>query len=156
MQGRHVLAILATGGGKSLCYQLPALNRFHRNGSLTIIISPLQSLMKDQVDGLLERNVQCAATLNGLLTMPERADVLEKVQMGDVGILLVSPEQFRNKAFRRAIRQRQIGAWIFDEAHCLSKWGNDFRPDYMYASRFIREHTGNQPLAPHWLLHCNG
>lgn len=55
--------------------------------------------------------------------MPERADVLEKIQMGDVGILLVSPEQFRNKAFRRAIRQRQIGAWIFDEAHCLSKWG---------------------------------
>ncbi|MEH6541475.1 RecQ family ATP-dependent DNA helicase [Halopseudomonas sp.] len=148
MQGKHVLAILATGGGKSLCYQLPALNRFHRNGSLTIIISPLQSLMKDQVDGLLERNVQCAATLNGLLTMPERADVLEKVQMGDIGILLVSPEQFRNKAFRRAIRQRQIGAWIFDEAHCLSKWGNDFRPDYMYASRFIREHTADQALAP--------
>jgi len=148
MQGQHVLAILATGGGKSLCYQLPALNRFHRNGSLTIIISPLQSLMKDQVDGLLERSVQCAATLNGMLTMPERADVLEKIQMGDVGILLVSPEQFRNRAFRRAIRQRQIGAWIFDEAHCLSKWGNDFRPDYLYASRFIREHTGDQPLAP--------
>ncbi|MDH4562298.1 RecQ family ATP-dependent DNA helicase [Pseudomonas sp. BN411] len=148
MRGQHVLAILATGGGKSLCYQLPALNRFHRNGSLTIIVSPLQSLMKDQVDGLLERNVQCAATLNGLLTMPERADVLEKVQMGDVGILLVSPEQFRNKAFRRAIRQRQIGAWIFDEAHCLSKWGSDFRPDYLYVSRFIREHTGEGPLAP--------
>lgn len=69
MQGKHVLAILATGGGKSLCYQLPALNRFHRNGSLTVIISPLQSLMKDQVDGLLARNVQCAATLNGLLTV---------------------------------------------------------------------------------------
>lgn len=148
MQGQHVLAILATGGGKSLCYQLPALNRYHRNASLTVIISPLQSLMKDQVDGLLARNVQCAATLNGLLTMPERAEVLEKIQMGDVGILLVSPEQFRNKAFRRAIAQRQIGAWIFDEAHCLSKWGNDFRPDYLYASRFIREHTGDQPLAP--------
>lgn len=148
MRGQHVLAILATGGGKSLCYQLPALNRFHRNGSLTLIISPLQSLMKDQVDGLLERNVQCAATLNGLLTMPERAEVLEKVQMGDVGILLVSPEQFRNKAFRRAIRQRQIGAWIFDEAHCLSKWGNDFRPDYLYVSRFISEYTGDAPLAP--------
>ncbi|NYT60828.1 RecQ family ATP-dependent DNA helicase [Alcaligenaceae bacterium] len=147
MRGQHVLAILATGGGKSLCYQLPALNRFHRNGSLTIIISPLQSLMKDQVDGLMERNVQCAATLNGLLTMPERAEVLEKVQMGDVGILLVSPEQFRNKAFRRAIRQRQVGAWIFDEAHCLSKWGSDFRPDYLYVSRFIREYTGDHPLA---------
>lgn len=148
MRGRHVLAILATGGGKSLCYQLPALNRFHRNGSLTVIVSPLQSLMKDQVDGLLERNVQCAATLNGLLTMPQRSEVLEKVQMGDVGILLVSPEQFRNKAFRRAIKQRQIGAWIFDEAHCLSKWGNDFRPDYHYVSRFIREYTGDGPLAP--------
>lgn len=148
MRGQHVLAILATGGGKSLCYQLPALNRFHRNGSLTVIVSPLQSLMKDQVDGLLARNVQCAATLNGLLSMPERADVLEKIQMGDVGIVLVSPEQFRNKAFRRAIRQRQVGAWVFDEAHCLSKWGSDFRPDYLYVSRFIREYTGDQPLAP--------
>ncbi|NVZ65247.1 RecQ family ATP-dependent DNA helicase [Pseudomonas gingeri] len=147
MRGQHVLAILATGGGKSLCYQLPALNRFHRNGSLTVIISPLQSLMKDQVDGLLERNVQCAAALNGLLTLPERADVLERVLMGDVGILLVSPEQFRNKAFRRAIGQRQVGAWIFDEAHCLSKWGSDFRPDYLYVSRFIREYTGDGPLA---------
>jgi ATP-dependent DNA helicase RecQ len=147
MQGKHVLAILATGGGKSLCYQLPALNRFHRNGSLTIIISPLQSLMKDQVDGLLARNVQCAATLNGLLTMPERAEVLEKIQLGDVGILLVSPEQFRNKAFRRAITQRQVGAWIFDEAHCLSKWGADFRPDYLYVSRFIKQFTGDGQLA---------
>lgn len=147
MQGKHVLAILATGGGKSLCYQLPALNRFHRNGSLTIIISPLQSLMKDQVDGLLARNVQCAATLNGLLTMPERAEVLEKIQLGDVGILLVSPEQFRNKAFRRAIAQRQVGAWIFDEAHCLSKWGADFRPDYLYVSRFIKQFTGDGELA---------
>ena len=147
MQGKHVLAILATGGGKSLCYQLPALNRFHRNGSLTVIISPLQSLMKDQVDGLLARNVQCAATLNGLLTMPERAEVLEKIQLGDVGILLVSPEQFRNKAFRRVIAQRQVCACIFDEAHCLSKWGADFRPDYLYVSRFIKQFTGNSDLA---------
>jgi ATP-dependent DNA helicase RecQ len=148
MQGKSVLAVLATGGGKSICYQLPALNRYHRNGRLTIIISPLQSLMKDQVDGLLASNVQCAAALNGLLTMPERADVLEKIQMGDIGILLVSPEQFRNKAFRKAIANRQIGAWIFDEAHCLSKWGNDFRPDYLYAARFIREFSAAAPIAP--------
>ncbi|WP_028453000.1 RecQ family ATP-dependent DNA helicase [Chitinilyticum aquatile] len=148
MQGKHVLAILATGGGKSLCYQLPALNRYYRNGGLTIIISPLQSLMKDQVDGLLKRNVHSAAALNGLLTMPERANVLEKIQMGDIGILLVSPEQFRNKAFRNAIEHRQINAWIFDEAHCLSKWGHDFRPDYLYAARFIREFTSHGDLAP--------
>lgn len=148
MRGKNVLAVLPTGGGKSLCYQLPALNRFHRNGSLTVIISPLQSLMKDQVDGLLERNIECAGALNGLLSLPERADVLEKLQMGDIGILLVSPEQFRNQGFRKAIEQRRIGAWIFDEAHCLSKWGNDFRPDYLYAARFIREFTGDGELAP--------
>ena len=148
MQGQNVLAVLATGGGKSICYQIPALNRYHRNGSLTVIVSPLQSLMKDQVDGLLAKNVQCAAALNGLLTLPERAEVLEKIQMGDIGVLLVSPEQFRNKTFRAAIKQRQIGAWIFDEAHCLSKWGNDFRPDYLYASRFIREYHRDQPISP--------
>ncbi|MBK1672065.1 helicase [Ectothiorhodospira shaposhnikovii] len=148
MRGQSVLAVLATGGGKSLCYQLPALNRYHRNGSLTVIVSPLQSLMKDQVDGLLGRNVQCAAALNGLLTMPERSDVLEKIQLGDVGMLLVSPEQFRNTAFRKAIANRQVGAWIFDEAHCFSKWGNDFRPDYLYVARFIREFTGDGELAP--------
>lgn len=148
MRGQNVLAVLPTGGGKSLCYQLPALNRYHRNGSLTVIISPLQSLMKDQVDGLLERNIECAAALNGLLSLPERADVLDKLQMGDIGILLVSPEQFRNQGFRNAITKRRIGAWIFDEAHCLSKWGNDFRPDYLYAARFIREFTGDDELAP--------
>lgn len=147
MSGKNVLAVLATGGGKSLCYQLPALNRYYRNGSLTVIISPLQSLMKDQVDGLATNNIGCAAALNGLLSMPERADVLEQIQMGDVGILLVSPEQFRNRTFQRAISNRRIGAWIFDEAHCLSKWGHDFRPDYLYAARFIREFTATGKMA---------
>lgn len=134
-----LLAILPTGGGKSICYQLPALSRHWRNGSLSIIISPLQSLMKDQVDNLIKVGIYNSATLNGMLTMPERRDVLNKVRLGDIGILLVSPEQFRNRAFIEAIRARQIGAWVFDEAHCLSKWGNDFRPDYLYVSRFIRE-----------------
>lgn len=149
--GRPHLAILPTGGGKSICYQLPALSRHWRTGSLTIVVSPLQSLMKDQVDNLVKAGIQSAATLNGLLTMPERRDVLERVRLGDVGILLVSPEQFRNRGFVDAIRHREIGAWVFDEAHCLSKWGNDFRPDYLYVSRFIREKYGNQaevPLAP--------
>ena len=148
MRGTSVLTVLATGGGKSVCYQLPALNRFHRNASLSIVISPLQSLMKDQVDGLLALNINSAAALNGLLTMPERADVLDRIQMGDIGILLVSPEQFRNRSFRSVIEQRQIGGWIFDEAHCLSKWGNDFRPDYLYAARYIKQYTGSRRLAP--------
>jgi len=144
MRGEHLLAILPTGGGKSLCYQLPALNRYWRNGSLTVIISPLQSLMKDQVDNLVKQGIFCGAALNGLLNVPERRDVLEKIRLGDIGILLVSPEQLRNKGFIDAIRYREIGAWVFDEAHCLSKWGQDFRPDYIYASRFIKEHVRNE------------
>lgn len=148
MRGQHVLAVLATGGGKSLTYQIPALNRYHRNGSLTVIVSPLQSLMKDQVDGLLKKGVHCAAAFNGLLNMPERADVLEKIRLGDIGILLVSPEQFRNRAFCSAIEQREVGGWVFDEAHCLSKWGNDFRPDYHYAVRYIAQYHGARKPAP--------
>ena len=148
--GESLLAILPTGGGKSICYQLPALSRHWRNGSLTIIVSPLQSLMKDQVDNLIKVGIYSSATLNGMLTMPERRDVLDKVRLGDIGILLISPEQFRNRAFIEAIRYRQIGAWVFDEAHCLSKWGNDFRPDYLYVSRFIRERyaRSNEAVAP--------
>ncbi len=138
--GKSLLAILPTGGGKSICYQLPALSRHWRSGNLTIIVSPLQSLMKDQVDNLVKQGIFAGATLNGLLTLPERRDVLERIRLGDIGLLLVSPEQFRNKTFTESIRYREIGAWIFDEAHCLSKWGNDFRPDYLYVSRFIREH----------------
>jgi ATP-dependent DNA helicase RecQ len=138
-EGRPLIAILPTGGGKSICYQLPALSRHWRSGSLTIVVSPLQSLMKDQVDNLVRQGIYSGAALNGLLTMPERRDVLDKTRLGDVGILFVSPEQFRNKAFAEAIRYREIGAWVFDEAHCLSRWGHDFRPDYLYVSRFIRE-----------------
>lgn len=144
MRGEHLLAILPTGGGKSLCYQLPALNRYWRNGSLTVIISPLQSLMKDQVDNLVKQGIFCGAALNGLLSVPERREVLEKIRLGDIGILLVSPEQLRNKSFIDAVRYREIGAWVFDEAHCLSKWGQDFRPDYLYASRFIKEHVRDE------------
>lgn len=148
MRGENVLAILPTGGGKSLCYQIPALNRYFKNGSLTVIISPLQSLMKDQVDGLLRKGIQCAAALNGLLTLPERSAVLEKIQMGDIGILLVSPEQFRSSRFKRAIEHRQIGAWIYDEVHCLSKWGNDFRPDYLYVAKCIKALSANEVIPP--------
>ena len=141
--GRSLLAILPTGGGKSLCYQLPALMRYYQTGALTIVISPLQALMKDQVDTLLARGITNAATLNGSLSLPERKQVLEGIRLGDVGVLLVSPEQVRNKSFREAIKLREIAAWVFDEAHCLSRWGHDFRPDYLYVSRFMRELHGD-------------
>ena len=113
---------------------------YWRAGQLTVIVSPLQSLMKDQVDNLVAAGVNCAVTINGLLTPLERRAALDKIRLGDAGIVLVSPEQFRSRTFTEAIRMREIATWVFDEAHCLSKWGHDFRTDYLYVSRFIREH----------------
>ena len=147
MNGEHVLAVLPTGGGKSLCFQLPALNRYYRNGGLTVVVSPLQSLMKDQVDNLKAKGRTDVDTLNGMLSVTERADVLDRVALGDVGILFVAPEQFRNTSFIKAIEHRQINGWVFDEAHCLSKWGHDFRPDYLYAAKFIAKRNRNGAAA---------
>ncbi|MBA4147845.1 MAG: RecQ family ATP-dependent DNA helicase [Verrucomicrobia bacterium] len=145
LRNESMLAILPTGGGKSICFQLPALTRNFRRGVLTLVISPLQALMKDQVEGLIRRTgTPFAAALSGLLTPMERADVLQRVRMGDVALLYISPEQLRNRSFCKAIAQREIGCWVFDEAHCLSKWGHDFRPDYLYAGRFIREFAREQ------------
>lgn len=148
MRGEHVLGILPTGTGKSICYQLPALSRFEKTGALTVVISPLVALMADQVTGLEARGITSCAAINGLLSMPERADVLDRVRLGDVGILIVSPEQLRNRSLRKALEQREIGAWVLDEAHCISKWGHDFRPDYRYVGRFIKEKAGEASVPP--------
>ncbi len=148
MAGKHLLAILPTGAGKSLCYQIPGLSRYDKTGALTVVISPLVALMADQVAGLEARGIGSCVTVNGLLSMPERADALERVRLGDAGILLISPEQLRSISLRRVLEQREIGAWVLDEAHCLSRWGHDFRPDYRYVGRFIREKAGGEPLPP--------
>ncbi len=148
MRGDHVLGILPTGTGKSLCYQIPALSRYDKTGALTVVISPLVALMADQVAGLEARGISSCAAINGLLSMPERADVLDRVRLGDVGILMLSPEQLRNRSVRRVLAQREIGGWVLDEAHCISKWGHDFRPDYRYVARYIKDKARDGPVPP--------
>jgi ATP-dependent DNA helicase RecQ len=148
MRGQSVLGILPTGTGKSVCYQIPALAKYDRTGALTVVISPLVALMADQVAGMERSGISSAVTVNGMLSLPERQNALDRVRLGEAAMLLISPEQLRSVAVRNVLKQREIGLWVLDEAHCVSKWGHDFRPDYRYVSRFIAEEAGDDGPPP--------
>ncbi len=135
MAGGHALVIMPTGQGKSLCYQIPAVSlaRGYRadasDRGLTMVISPLIALMKDQVDCLNERGI-AATFVNSSLDRTQRTERYEALARGQFDLLYVTPERFRKPDFVQHIRRRRIHLLAVDEAHCISQWGHDFRPDY--------------------------
>ncbi|MGI6358378.1 MAG: RecQ family ATP-dependent DNA helicase [Bacillota bacterium] len=139
VDGKSLLAVFPTGGGKSLTFQLPALMAGKTVHGLTVVISPLQSLMKDQVDNLNEIGIVDAVTVNGLLSPVERAEAYERVANGMATLLYISPEQLRSRTIEKMLASRNVVRFVIDEAHCFSAWGQDFRVDYLYIGDFICE-----------------
>ncbi|MCL2049561.1 MAG: RecQ family ATP-dependent DNA helicase [Defluviitaleaceae bacterium] len=144
--GKSFLAVFPTGGGKSLTFQLPALIAGEAVRGLTVVISPLQSLMKDQVDNLNNAGIHGAVTINGLLSPLERAEAIECVHNGLASILYISPEQLRSKTIERLLQSRHIVRFVIDEAHCFSSWGQEFRVDYLYIGDFLAELKKQHPI----------
>ena len=140
LAGRDVFALLPTGGGKSLCFQLPALRR----AGLTVVISPLIALMKDQVDALRSNGVG-AACLNSSLDDAARRDAWRRLHRGEIRLLYVAPERLFAGTMLEELGRWQLGAVAVDEAHCISEWGHDFRPEYRQLSQ-LRERFPSVPF----------
>lgn len=137
--GKSLLAIFPTGGGKSLTFQLPALIAGEATKALTVIISPLQSLMKDQVENLERRGIAEAVYINGLLSPIERQQAFERITSGEVSLLYIAPEQLRSNTLEKALLSRSINRFVIDEAHCFSAWGQDFRIEYQHIGEFLKD-----------------
>jgi ATP-dependent DNA helicase RecQ len=143
IQNRSLLTVFPTEGGKSITFQLPALMSGENAKALTVVISPLQSLMKDQVDNLEKKNITDAVTINGLVNSVDRPKVIQRVEglekeMALANILYISPESLRSVTIERLLLKRKIARFVIDEAHCFSSWGQDFRVDYLYIGDFIK------------------
>ncbi|MCG8401215.1 MAG: ATP-dependent DNA helicase [Firmicutes bacterium] len=135
LAGRDVLAVMPTGSGKSLCYQLPALLL----PGLTLVISPLVALMKDQVDNLRQKDFFRATMLNSQLKMEEHRLRMRGIRSGDYKLVFIAPERLRNRYFNELIKEMEVSLLVVDEAHCISQWGHDFRPDYLWIEEFYKQ-----------------
>ena len=131
LAGRDVVALMPTGGGKSLCYQLPALVR----PGLTVVVSPLIALMKDQVDFLRGRGIDAAARQLGPAARPDRSASLDGLERGAYRLLYVAPERLMPPGFLQRTSSWNVALLAIDEAHCISDWGHDFRPEYRQLRR---------------------
>ena len=151
VKGESLLAIFPTGGGKSLTFQLPALMAGHSVHGLTVVISPLQSLMKDQVDNLADRGITDAVTINGMLDPITRSLSIQRVQDGEASLLYISPEMLRSKTIEKILMARHVVRFVIDEAHCFSSWGQDFRVDYLYIGKFIQKYQQKKKCKPRYL-----
>lgn len=142
LAGRSAAAVFPTGGGKSLCYQLPALLL----PGLTLVVSPLIALMKDQIDALVARGV-AARRLDSTLGVDEYRTTMDEVRSGRLRLLYVAPERFVNERFCGMIEHTRISLFAVDEAHCISEWGHNFRPDYLRLARFAKSCRAERILA---------
>ncbi|MDD4639169.1 MAG: RecQ family ATP-dependent DNA helicase, partial [Bacteroidales bacterium] len=140
LQGEDVLALLPTGGGKSLCFQIPALI----SDGICIVVTPLISLMKDQAENLKKRGIKVLAVYSGM-SSSEIDAALDNAVFGDYKFLYLSPERLRSTMFRVRLERMQVSFLVIDEAHCISQWGYDFRPDYLMIGE-VRELAGNVPV----------
>ncbi|MGY8689006.1 MAG: RecQ family ATP-dependent DNA helicase, partial [Verrucomicrobiales bacterium] len=134
LDGRSALAVFPTGGGKSLCYQFPAMML----DGVTLVISPLIALMKDQVDALRARDLP-AARLDSSLSLDETREVYDQLAEGKLKLLYIAPERLANEGFLNRLRRLPIAMLAIDEAHCISEWGHNFRPDYLKLSRLVKD-----------------
>jgi len=130
----RALAVFPTGGGKSLCYQLPALAW----DGITVVVSPLIALMKDQIDFLKNRGIS-AARMDSSLSAGEMTSANRALDSGTLKLLYVAPERFNNERFIETIRRKKIALLAVDEAHCISEWGHNFRPDYLKLAATAKE-----------------